>query len=201
MPKSFAARPAAFASACSRCTAVGDELTRALERRSLRARQVGIATAAASLAALVQHASPDLSVTAVAGAAAVLTFAVALVVAHRDVRERSIDARAVASRRRVRVAARSLDRLALLAERARREPRQTRPPRSVAELAPDAPALREIAALLREHPSPPAGAVIACDRFVAHCWNAGLTGHDHEQLRRELGRVRFALVQSEPFRA
>jgi hypothetical protein len=179
---------------------VGDELARALERRSLRVRQVGIAAGAALLAVLAQHASPDLRITAGAAAAAVLTFVVALVVAHHDVRERSIDARAVASRRRVRVVARSLDRIALLAERARREPRQTRPPRSVAELAPEAPALREIAALLREHPSPPAGVVLACDRFVAHCWNAALTGHDHEQLRRELGRVRFALVQSEPVR-
>lgn len=179
---------------------MGDELARALERRSVRARQAGIAAAAAVLAVTVQHASPDLGITAVAAAAA-LTFAVALVVAHRDVRERSIDVRAVASRRRVRIVARSLERLAFLAERAPREPRQTRPPRSVAELAPDAQALREMATLLREHPSPPAGAVIACDRFVAHCWNAALSGHDHEQLRRELGRVRFALVQSEHVRA
>jgi hypothetical protein len=26
-----------------------------------------------------------------------------------------------------------------------------------------------------------------------HCWNATLSGYDHELLRRELGRVRFAL--------
>ena len=34
---------------------------------------------------------------------------------------------------------------------------------------------------------------MACDRFLLHCWNATLSGYDHELLRRELGRVRFAL--------
>jgi hypothetical protein len=175
---------------------VGDDLARALERRSVRVRQVAIASAAALLAVMAQHASPDLNVTAVAAAAAVLTFAVALAVAHRDVRERSIDVRAIASRRRVRVVVHSLERLARLAERGPREHRHTRPPRSVVELAPDAAAIRELAALLREHPHPPTGAVVACDRFISHSWNAALAGYDHEQLRRELGRVRFALKGS-----
>jgi len=175
---------------------VGDDLAQALERRSVRVRQVAIATAAALLAVMARHASPDLNVTAVAGAAAVLTFAVALAVAHRDVRERSIDARTVASRRRVRVVVHSLERLARLAERGPCEHRHTRPPRSVVDLAPDAAAIREVAALLREHPHPPTGAVAACDRFVSDCWNATLAGYDHEQLRRELGRVRFALKGS-----
>lgn len=175
---------------------MGDDLVRALERRSVRVRQVGIATAAAVLAVMAQHASPDLNITAVAAAAAVLTFAVALAVAHRDVRERSIDVRAIASRRRVRLAVRSLELLARLAERGPREHRQTRPPRSVVELAPDAAAIREVASLLREHPHPPTGAVVACDRFISHCWNAALAGYDHEQLRRELGRVRFVLEGS-----
>ena len=92
-------------------------------------------------------------VTAVAGAAAVVTFLVALAVAQHDVRERSLAARAVASRRRVRTVARSLERLAALAERGAAEPRQTRPPRSVLELAPEAAAIRELATLLRAHPA------------------------------------------------
>jgi hypothetical protein len=173
---------------------VGDDLSRALERRSLRVRQVGIATAAALLAVVVRHASPDLRVTAVAAGAAVITFAGALAVAHRDVLERSIDARSAASPRRVRSVARSLERLAARAERGAAEPRQTRPPRSVLELAPQAEAIRELAQLLRAHPHPPVGALAACDRFVFHCWNAALRGLDHELLRRELGRVRFALL-------
>jgi hypothetical protein len=172
---------------------MADDLTRALERRTLRTRQVAIATAAAVLAVVARHASPDLRVTAVAGAAAVVTFAVALAVAHRDVRVRSIDVRAVASARRVRIVAGSLERLARLAERGSGEPRQIRPPRSVLELAPEAEAIRELAALLRAHPHPSTGVLVACDRFVSHCWNAALTGYDHELLRRELGRVRFAL--------
>ena len=76
---------------------MADDLTRALERRTVRTRQVVIATAAAVLAVAARHASPDLEVTAVAAAAAVVTFAVALAVAHRDVRVRSIDPAAVAS--------------------------------------------------------------------------------------------------------
>jgi hypothetical protein len=175
---------------------MGEDLARALERRSLRARQVGIAATAALLAVLAQHASPDFHVTAVAGAAAVVTFLVALAVAQRDVRERSYDTCAVAPPRRVRAVARSLERLARLAERGMSEPRQTRPPRSVLELAPEADAIRELAALLRAHPEPPMGALAACDRFVFHCWNAGLRGLDHELLRRELGRVRFVISRA-----
>ena len=174
---------------------MGDDLARALARRSLRARQAGIATAAALLVVLTRHTAPDADVTAVAGAAAVVTFIVALAVAQRDVRERSIDAQAVASPRRVRVVARSLERLAELAERGAAEPRQTRPPRSVLELAPEAAAIRELAALLRAHPEPPVGALAVCDRFVFDCWNAALRGLDHELLRRELGRVRFTLAR------
>jgi hypothetical protein len=172
---------------------VGDDLARALERRSLRVRQAAIASAAAVLVVGARHASPDLGVVAVAGAAAVVTFLVALAVAHRDVLARSFDARAVAAPRHVRSVARSLERLAQLAERGASEPRQTRPPRWVVELAPEAPVIRELAVLLRSHPEPPAGAVAACDRFVFHAWNAGLRGLDHESLRRELGRVRFVI--------
>ena len=172
---------------------MADDLTRALERRSLRTRQAAIATAAAVLAVAARHASPDLRVTAVAGAAAVVTFVVALAIAHRDVRVRSIDPSAVASPRRVRGVARSLEHLARLAERGSGEPRQTRPPRSVLELEPEAAAIRELATLLRAHPHPSTGVLMTCDRFVLHCWNATLTGYDHELLRRELGRVRFAL--------
>ena len=132
-----------------------------------------------------------------AGAAAVVTFLVALAVAQRDVRERSLDARAVAPARRVRTVARSLERLARLAESGAAEPRQTRPPRSVLELAPEAAAIRELATLLRAHPEPPAAALAACDRFVFHAWNAGLRGLDHELLRRELGRARF-VIKNQP---
>src|SRR6185295_4949072 len=107
---------------------MADDLTRALERRTVRTRQVVIATAAAVLAVAARHASPDLEVTAVAAVAAVATFAVALAVAHRDVRVRSIDPAAVASKRQVRVVAGSLEHLARLAERGAREPRQIRPP-------------------------------------------------------------------------
>jgi hypothetical protein len=64
----------------------------------------------------------------------------------------------------------------------------------VLELAPEAAAIRELAGLLRAHPQPSIGALAACDRFVLHCWNAALLGLDHELLRRELGRVRFALA-------
>jgi hypothetical protein len=173
---------------------MADDLTRALERRTLRTRQVAIATAAAVLAVAARHASRDLEVTAVAAVAAVVTFAVALVVAHRDVRVRSIDPSAVASPRRVRVVARSLEHLARLAERGSREPRQTRPPRSVLELAPEAAEIRELASLLRAHPHPSTDVLLACDRFVLHSWNAALTGYDHELLRREIGRVRFVLT-------
>jgi hypothetical protein len=173
---------------------LGDDLARALERRSVRAWQAGIATTAALIAVLARHASPDLDVTAVAGGAAAITFVVALAVAQRDVRERSLDVRAAASPRRLRTVARSLERLAALAERGAAEPRQTRPPRSVLELAPEAAAIRELAGLLRAHPQPSIGALAACDRFVLHCWNAALLGLDHELLRRELGRVRFALA-------
>jgi hypothetical protein len=176
---------------------VDDDLAGALERRSIRVRQVGIATAAALLAVLARHASSELDVTAVAGGAAVVTFAVALAVAHRDVRERSIEARAVASRRRVRAVARSLERLASLAEHGSREPRQTRPPRSVLELASEAAAIRELAVLLRARPQPLVGALALCERFVDHAWNAALRGYDHELLRRELGRARFTLISSD----
>ena len=98
----------------------------------------------------------------------------------------------------MRTVARSLERLASLAERGAREPRQTRPPRSVLELAPEAAAIRELAMLLRAHPQPLVGGLAACDRFVFHAWNAALRGLDHELLRRELGRARFALATDQP---
>jgi hypothetical protein len=189
-------RPVGCAFACSPVTAVGDELARALERRSLRARQVGIATLAAMLAVLARHASTDWHVTAVAGAAAVVTFAVALAVAQCDVRRSSLDAQAVASPRRVRSVARSLELLAAVAEGGAREARLTRPPPWVIELGPEAWAIRELALLLREHPEPSARAVAACDRFVLNCWNASARGLDRECLRRELGRVRFVLSRA-----
>jgi hypothetical protein len=175
---------------------VGDELARALERRTLRARQVGIATAAAMLAVLGRHASTDRHVTAVAGAAAVVTFVVALAVAQLDVRRRTRDARAIAPPRRVRSVAGSLELLARRAERGAREPRLTRPPQCVLALAAEAGAIRELALLLREHPEPPARALALCDRFVLNCWNASARGLDHECLRRELGRVRFVVSRA-----
>ena len=45
------------------------------------------------------------------------------------------------------------------------------------------------------HAEPPTRVVVACDRFADLCWNGALRGFDHEMLRRELGRVRFALLQ------
>ncbi len=156
--------------------------------------QVAIATGAALLAWSPRHASPDLRVTAIAAAAAVVTFAVALALAHHEVRERSIDALEIAPPRRVRSVARSLERLARAAESGHAQLRQTRPPRSVLELAPEAEMIRELAALLRAYPKPPSAAVAACDRFVERCWNGGLHGLDHELLRRELGRVRYTLA-------
>jgi hypothetical protein len=173
---------------------MNEDLSRALERRTLRARQVAIATGAALLALVARHTSPDLQVTALAGAAAVVAFAVALAVAHLEVRERCIDALEIAPPRRVRTVARSLERLARAAESGHVQLRQTRPPRSVLELAPEAPMIRELAALLRAYPEPPSHAVAACDRFAMRCWNGGLHGLDHELLRRELGRVRYSLV-------
>ena len=143
-PTICAARPGACASAC---WPMGDDLARALERRSVRARQAGIAAAAALLAIGAQPASADLGVAAVAAVAAVLAFAVACALAHRQVRERSLAPDAVAAPRQVRTVACSLERLARLAERGATEPRQTRPPRSVIELAPEAAVVRELAAL------------------------------------------------------
>jgi hypothetical protein len=173
---------------------MSDDLARALERRSVRAWQVVSATAAALLVVLARHASPDREVIAAAGAAAVVTFALALALACREVRKRSVDVLALASPRRVRVVARSLERLAAAAERGHRETRRTRPPPSVLALAPQAEAIRELATLLRAHGHPPVGAVEACDRLVDCSWNSELRGVDHELLRRELGRVRFELV-------
>jgi hypothetical protein len=189
-------RPGACVSGCWPVTIVGDELARALERRTLRARQAGIAAAAAMLAALAPHASADRDAAAIGGAAAVVTFVVALAVAQHDVRERTLGPEAVAPRRRVRSVARSLERLARLAEHGASEPRLTRPPLWVLELAPEAAAIRELALLLRRHPEPPAGALAACERFVLDCWNASARGLDHECLRRELGRVRFVLSRA-----
>jgi hypothetical protein len=172
---------------------MSDDLLRALERRTLRVRQVAIATGAALLVLITRHSSPDLHVTAIAGTAAVVTFAVALAIAHREVLERSFDALAVAPPRRVRSVARSLERLARAAECGGGQLRQTRPPRSVLELAPEAEMIRELAVRLRAYPDPSAGLVATCDEFVVRCWNGGLRGLDHELLRRELGRVRYAL--------
>ena len=173
---------------------MSEDLSRALERRTLRARQAAIAAGAALLALAARHASPDLRVTGIAAAAAVVTFVVALALAHHEVRERTIDALAVAPPRRVRAVARSLERLARAAESGHAQLRQTRPPRSVLELAPEAGTIRELAALLRAYPDPPSTAVAACDRFALRCWNGGLNGLDHELLRRGLGRVRSTLA-------
>jgi hypothetical protein len=173
---------------------MSDDLARALERRSLRAHQVVIAAGAALLAVAARHADPDRAAIAAAGAAAVAGFAIALVLACCEVRRRSADATALASRRRVRRVARTLEFVATSAERGARQPRRMRPPRSVLELAPESDAIRELSALLRAHPHPSAGTVAACDRFASRCWNGGLWDIDHETLRRELGRVRFALV-------
>jgi hypothetical protein len=173
---------------------MSEDLARALERRSLRAWQVAIATSAAVLALAARHASPDLHVTAIAAACAVVTFVVAFALAHHEVRERSIDALEIAPPRRVRSVARSLERLARAAESGHAQLRQTRPPRSVLQLAPEADMIRELAALLRSYPEPPSAAVAACDRFVVRSWNGGLYGFDHDLLRRELGRVRYTLA-------
>ena len=174
---------------------MGDDLARALERRSLRARQAGIATAAALLVVLARHASPDVDVTAVAGpprSSPSPSRSRCRAARRARALDRRPGRRVAPARARGR---RSLERLAALAERGAAEPRQTRPPRSVLELAPEAAAIRELAALLRAHPEPPVGVVAACDRFADHCWNGALRGLDHELLRRELGRVRFALAR------
>jgi hypothetical protein len=173
---------------------MSDDLARALERRSVRAHQVIIATGAALLFVMARHADPNRAVIAAAGAAGVAGFALALAGACREVRARSLDARAPAAPRRVRSVARALELLAREAERGAARTRHTRPPRSVLELAPESAAIRELAALLRAQPHPLVGVVGECDRFAARCWNAALWGLDHEQLRRELGRIRFTLV-------
>jgi hypothetical protein len=172
-----------------------EDLALALERRSLRARQVASATAAAVVLLAVRHASPDAEVTAVAGGAAVVTFAVALARSCHEVRKSGVDAHAVAPPRRVRSAAGTLERIARAAERGGAEVRLARPPRSVLELAPEVAAIRDLAAVLRGHPNPPVGAVAACERFSDSCWNGVLWGVDHETLRRELGRLRFVLAR------
>jgi hypothetical protein len=174
---------------------VSDELARALERRSIRFRQVLIAAAAALALLLALRTSPDLGVIAVAGAAAVVTFVLALALSCLDVRSRSRSAAAIAPRRHVRSAERALVRLARSAERGAAESRATRPPLWVLDLAPEAPEIRELARLLRTHAEPTCARVAACDRFADLCWNAALRGLDREALRRELGRVRFVLLQ------
>src|SRR6478609_4212568 len=73
---------------------MADDLTRALERRTLRTRQVAIATAAAVLAVAARHASRDLEVTAVAAVAAVAISARARAGSGGDPRARRIVARA-----------------------------------------------------------------------------------------------------------
>jgi hypothetical protein len=177
---------------------MADDLARALERRSLRATQVATATAAAVALLAARHASPDAEVVAVAGGAAVVTFAVALARSCHQVRRSAVDAHAIASPRRVRSAARTLERIARLAERGAVEVRAARPPQSVLELAPEASAIRALAAALRSHPHPTMGAVAACECFADSCWNGALRGHDHETLRRELGRIRFVVGVDQP---
>ncbi|MDX6540466.1 MAG: hypothetical protein QOI71_2076 [Gaiellales bacterium] len=98
------------------------------------------------------------------------------------------------SPRRVRAVARALDRLASAAEHGAGRARQARPPRSVTQLAPEAGAIREVAALVRGHAEPPAAVLAACDRFADACWNGALRGLDREYHRRELGRIRFLLL-------
>ena len=112
----------------------------------------------------------------------------------RAVRAREVVAAPAPAPRRARSVARSLDRLARAAECGARQARQARPPRSVIELAAEAGAIREVAALLREHPEPPAAVVTACDRFADGCWNGALRRLDREFHRRELGRIRFLLL-------
>ena len=96
--------------------------------------------------------------------------------------------------RRVRSIARTLDRLAAAAEDGNRRPRRFRPPRSVLEIAPQAAGIRELAALLRDHPCTPAPVLSACDRFADGCWNGTLRRLDREHHRRELGRLRYLLL-------
>ncbi|HEY3615103.1 MAG TPA: hypothetical protein VGK92_15440 [Gaiellales bacterium] len=107
---------------------------------------------------------------------------------------RGAGARAPAAPRRARSVARTLERLAAAAEDGARRPRRLRPPRSVLEVAPEAPGIRELAALLRQHAQPPHAVVAACDRFVDGCWNGVLRNLDREYHRRELGRLRYLLL-------
>jgi hypothetical protein len=105
-----------------------------------------------------------------------------------------IVAKPAATPRRVRSVAGTLDRLACAAENGLRQPRQMRPPRSVTELAPEADAIRELAALLRARHDAPASIVTACDRFADGCWNGAPQRLDHEFHRRQIGRLRFLLL-------
>jgi hypothetical protein len=96
--------------------------------------------------------------------------------------------------RRARTVVRTLERLATAAEHGAHSVRQVRPPRSVIEIAGEAGAIRELAALVRDHPEPPPAVLAACDRFADGCWNGALRDLDREYHRRELGRLRFLLL-------
>jgi hypothetical protein len=98
--------------------------------------------------------------------------------------------------RRARSVVRTLERLASAAEHGARRPRQVRPPRSVMEISGEAGAIRELAALVREHPGPSSAVLAACDRFADGCWNGALRDLDREYHRRELGRLRFLLLSA-----
>ena len=112
----------------------------------------------------------------------------------REMRARQVVASPIATRRRARSAARTLDLLARAAESGSRQPRRICPPRSVTELAPEADAIRELATLLRTRQEAPASVVTACDRFADGCWNGALQRLDHEFHRRQIGRLRFLLL-------
>jgi hypothetical protein len=112
----------------------------------------------------------------------------------RGSRARQVVANPIATRRRAQSAVRTLDLLARAAESGSRQPRRMRPPRSVAELGPEADAIRELATLLRAREEAPASIVAACDRFADGCWNGALQRLDHEFHRRQIGRLRFLLL-------
>jgi hypothetical protein len=107
---------------------------------------------------------------------------------------RRTGSRAPSAPRRARSVARTLERLASAAEEGARRPLRFRPPRSVVEIAAEAPGIRELAALLRAHAEPSGDVVAACDRFADDCWNGSLRALDREHHRRQLGRLRYLLL-------
>jgi hypothetical protein len=96
-------------------------------------------------------------------------------------------------RRRLQLAA-SFDRYLRAATQWHRTPPQLRPPANVRMLLPLQDDVREIARLLRADTLPRVRGVALCERLLTDGATSPLYSSDPDALRRELGRIRFALA-------